>query len=112
MERLDLRELVNVFGGAAVGKAAGGINVGSSRMSVVNLCREKLEEASPSSWPLLRPQVPARLAVYLTPRFSSAPCWVCWRATLFIRFGRVRRFPPSMRWSAWVHFWPLLRMRL
>jgi hypothetical protein len=46
MERLDLRELVKVFGGAPVGKAAGGVNLGSSRMGVVDLCREKLEEAS------------------------------------------------------------------
>jgi hypothetical protein len=46
MERLDLRELVNVFGGAPVGEAAGRVHIGSSRMSVVDLCREKLEEAS------------------------------------------------------------------
>jgi hypothetical protein len=46
MERLDLRELVNVFGSAPVGKAAGGVNVGSSRMRVVDLCGEKLEEAA------------------------------------------------------------------
>jgi hypothetical protein len=46
MERLDLRELVKVFGSAPVGKAAGGVNVGSSRMGVVDLCREKLKEAS------------------------------------------------------------------
>jgi hypothetical protein len=42
MERLDLRELVKVFGSAPVGKAAGRVNVGSSRMSVVDLRREKL----------------------------------------------------------------------
>jgi len=46
MERLDLRELVNVFGGAPVGKAARGVQIGSSRVGVVDLCREKLEEAS------------------------------------------------------------------
>jgi hypothetical protein len=46
MERFDLRELVKVFGSAPVGEAAGGVNVGSSRMSVVDLCREKLEEAA------------------------------------------------------------------
>ena len=40
MERLDLRELVRVFGSAPVGKAAGGVNIRSSRMSVVDLCRE------------------------------------------------------------------------
>ena len=45
MERLDLRELVNLFGSAPFGKAAGGVYIGSSRMSVVDLCREKLEEA-------------------------------------------------------------------
>ena len=45
MERLDLRELVKVFGGAPVGEAAGGVNVCSSRMGVVDLCCEKLEEA-------------------------------------------------------------------
>ena len=32
MERLDLSELVKVFGSAPVGKAAGGVNVGPSRM--------------------------------------------------------------------------------
>jgi len=46
MERLDLRELMNVFGGAPVGKAAGRVQIGPSRMGVVDLCREKLEEAS------------------------------------------------------------------
>src|SRR4029077_17412965 len=46
MERLDLCELVNVFGGAPVGKAAGRVDIGPSRMSVVDLSREKLKEAS------------------------------------------------------------------
>jgi hypothetical protein len=46
MERLDQRELVNVFGCAPVGKAAGGVNIGPSRMGVVDLCREKLKEAA------------------------------------------------------------------
>jgi hypothetical protein len=46
MERLDLRELVKVFGGAPVGEAAGGVNVRSSRMGVIDLGREKFEEAS------------------------------------------------------------------
>jgi hypothetical protein len=46
MERLDLRELVKVFGSAPVGEAAGRVNVGSSRMGVVDLCREKLEDTS------------------------------------------------------------------
>jgi hypothetical protein len=46
MERLDLRELVNVFGGAPVREAAGGVYIGPSRMGVVDLCREKLEEAA------------------------------------------------------------------
>src|ERR1700732_5303301 len=46
MERLDLRELVYVFGGAPIGKAAGCVQIGPSGMSVVDLCREKLEEAS------------------------------------------------------------------
>jgi hypothetical protein len=46
VERLDLRELVKVVGGAPVGEAAGGVHIGPSRMSVVDLCREKLEEAS------------------------------------------------------------------
>jgi hypothetical protein len=45
MERLDLRELVNVFGSAPVSKATGRVHVGSSGMSVVNLRREKLDEA-------------------------------------------------------------------
>jgi hypothetical protein len=34
MERLDLRELANVFGGAPVREAAGGVHIGSSRMGV------------------------------------------------------------------------------
>jgi hypothetical protein len=46
MERLDLRELVKVFGSAPVGEAAGGIHIGPSRMGVVDLCREKFEDAS------------------------------------------------------------------
>jgi len=46
MEGLDLRELVNVFGGAPFGEAARGVQIGSSRMGVVDLCREKLKEAS------------------------------------------------------------------
>jgi hypothetical protein len=46
MERLDLRELVNLVGCAPVGKAAGCVYIRSSRMSVVNLCREKLEHTS------------------------------------------------------------------
>ena len=46
MERLDLRELVKVFGGAPFGEAAGGVHIGPSGMGVVDLCREKLEEAS------------------------------------------------------------------
>ena len=45
MERLDLRELVKVFGSAPVGKASGGVHIGSSRMGVVDLRCEKLEEA-------------------------------------------------------------------
>jgi hypothetical protein len=36
MERLDLGELVKVFGGAPVGESAGGVNVGSSRVGVVD----------------------------------------------------------------------------
>ena len=46
MEGLDLRELVNLFRSAPVGKAAGRVHIGSSGMGVVDLCREKLEEAS------------------------------------------------------------------
>jgi hypothetical protein len=46
MERLDLRELVYVFGGAPFGEATGGVHVGPSGMGVVDLCREKFEEAS------------------------------------------------------------------
>jgi hypothetical protein len=46
MERLDLRELVNVFGSAPFGEAAGRVQIGPSRVGVVDLCREKLEEAS------------------------------------------------------------------
>jgi hypothetical protein len=46
MERLDLGELVDVFGGAPVREAAGRVHIGPSRMGVVDLCREKLEEAS------------------------------------------------------------------
>src|SRR5260221_14275084 len=46
MKRLDLCELVDLFGSAPVGKAAGGVHIGSSGMGVVDLCREKLEEAS------------------------------------------------------------------
>jgi hypothetical protein len=46
MERLDLRELVKVFGSAPVGETAGRVNVGSSCMSVVDLSCKKLEEAS------------------------------------------------------------------
>jgi hypothetical protein len=37
MERLDLREFVNVVIGAPVGKAAGGVEIGSSGMGVVDL---------------------------------------------------------------------------
>ena len=39
MERLDLRELVKVFGSAPVGKAAGGIQIGSSGMGVMEYRR-------------------------------------------------------------------------
>jgi hypothetical protein len=46
VEWLDLRELVNLFRSAPVGKAAGGVNISSSRMGVVDLRREKLEEAA------------------------------------------------------------------
>jgi hypothetical protein len=46
MERLDLRELVNVFGTAPFGEAARRIHIGPSRMGVVDLCREKFENAS------------------------------------------------------------------
>ncbi len=46
VERLDLRELVKVFGGAPFGETAGRVQIGPSRMGVVDLCREKLEEAS------------------------------------------------------------------
>jgi len=46
MERLDLRELLKVFGGAPSSEAAGGVNVGPSCMGVVDLSREKLEEAA------------------------------------------------------------------
>jgi hypothetical protein len=45
MERLDLGELVDFFRSAPVSKATGGIDIGPSRMSVVDLCREKLKEA-------------------------------------------------------------------
>ena len=34
-----------IIGGAPVGKAARGVNVGSSRISVVDLRRKKLDEA-------------------------------------------------------------------
>jgi hypothetical protein len=52
MERLNLRELVKVFGGAPVGETAGGVNIGASGMSVIDLGREKLKEAPCgfSSW--------------------------------------------------------------
>jgi hypothetical protein len=46
MERLDLRELENVFGTAPFSEAAGRVHIGPSRMGVVDLCREKLKEAS------------------------------------------------------------------
>jgi len=46
MERLDLRELLKVFGGAPFGEAAGGVDIGPSRMAIVDLRREKLEEAA------------------------------------------------------------------
>jgi hypothetical protein len=46
MERLDLRKLMNLLGRAPVGEAARGVKVGSSRMSVVDLRRKELEEAS------------------------------------------------------------------
>jgi hypothetical protein len=46
MERLDLRELLKVFGGAPCGEAAGGVDIGPSRMGIVDLRREKLEEAA------------------------------------------------------------------
>jgi hypothetical protein len=45
MERLDLGELVNVFGSAPVGETAGGVHIGSSRVGVVDLSCEKFEEA-------------------------------------------------------------------
>ena len=45
MVRLDLGELVNLFGSAPVGEAAGCVNICSSRIGVVDLCRKKLEEA-------------------------------------------------------------------
>ena len=45
MERLDLGELVNFFGCAPFGETTGGVDIGSSRMRVVDLRREKLEEA-------------------------------------------------------------------
>jgi hypothetical protein len=37
---------VKVFRGAPFGKAAGGIHIGSSRVGVVDLGREKLEETA------------------------------------------------------------------
>ena len=46
MERLNLRELVNVFGGAPFSEAARRVHISSSGMGVVDLRREKLEEAS------------------------------------------------------------------
>jgi hypothetical protein len=36
MERLDVRELVNVFGGAPVGEAAGGVDIGVTPPFVKN----------------------------------------------------------------------------
>jgi hypothetical protein len=45
MEWLDLCELMNLFGSAPVGETADGVNVGSSRVGVVDLGREELEEA-------------------------------------------------------------------
>jgi hypothetical protein len=44
--RLDLRELVKVFGSVPAGKTTGRVHIGSSRMGVVDLGREKLEEAA------------------------------------------------------------------
>jgi len=44
MERLDLNEFVNLFGGAPVGEAASRVHIGPSGMSVVDLSGKKLED--------------------------------------------------------------------